>query len=154
MANKIHIGDIIEIPTAKGLAYAQFSHQHPRYGALVRVLPDIFKSRPENLVHLAKQREIFFTFLPLQAAVNQKIFEVVANYPVPELAKQFPLFRAGVVDPVAKKVKSWWLWDGEQEWQVGRLTPDQKKLPIRGIWNDTLLVERIESGWTPNSDTT
>ena len=31
----------------------------------------------------------------------------------------------------------------------GELTPEQRKLPIRGVWNDTLLVERIEADGYP-----
>lgn len=31
---------------------------------------------------------------------------------------------------------------------VQTLTPEQKKLSQIGIWNDTLLRERLESGWT------
>jgi len=155
MAKRIHIGDIVEIPTAKGLRYAQFSHEHaqpPRYGALIRVLPRFFQSRPGDFSELVRQPETFVTFFPLQAAVNRKIFAVVGNCPVPDFAKPFPLFRSGVVDPATRKVKVWWLWDGEKEWKVGDITLEQRKLPLRGIWNDTLLIERIESGWTPSND--
>jgi hypothetical protein len=55
-----------------------------------------------------------------------------------------------MVDPTTGQVTVWWLWDGSREWRVGSLAADQKKLPVRGIWNDTLLVERIESGWLPD----
>jgi YD repeat-containing protein len=43
---------------------------------------------------------------------------------------------------------------GEKEWKVGDITAEQRKLPLRGIWNDTLLVERIEAGWSPSNDRT
>ena len=62
------------------------------------------------------------------------------------------LVRGGVIDPSTRKVKVWWLWDGEKEWRVGEITAEQRGLPIRGVWNDTLLIERIESGWTPETD--
>jgi hypothetical protein len=152
MPKRVRIGDIVEIPTAKGFAYAQLSHNHARYGALLRVLPGLFKSAPNNFPDLARKSENFVIFFPLQAAVNRTIFRIVANSPVPEFAKSFPLFRTGVVDPRTGKVKVWWLWDGEKEWKVGEITPDQRKLPLRGIWNDTLLIERIEAGWTPEND--
>jgi hypothetical protein len=57
-----------------------------------------------------------------------------------------------VIDPSTGKVKVWWLWDGEREWQVGELTEEQRGLSFREVWNDTLLIERIESGWTPETD--
>lgn len=47
---------------------------------------------------------------------------------------------------------TWWLWDGVNEWPIGKLTKEQKHLPFNEVWNDTLLVERIESGWTPETD--
>lgn len=152
MAKKIKIGDIIEIPTAKGFAYAQFTHAHARYGALLRVLPGFFKSKPSEFSEFIQKQEIFVTFFPLQAAVNRGIFKVVTNCPVPDFANSFPLFKTGLPDPVTNKVKDWWLWDGEKEWKIGELKPEQISLPIRGVWNDTLLIERIESGWTANTE--
>lgn len=152
MAKRVRIGDIIEVPTARGLSYAQYTHNHPRYGALIRVLPEFFKSRPKDFVALVLNRHTFVTFFPLEAAVKQGIFEIVDNSPVPEFARSFPLFRTGVEDPTTRKVKVWWLWDGEKEWKVGDLSTEQRKLPLRGIWNDTLLIQRIEAGWTPAND--
>lgn len=32
--------------------------------------------------------------------------------------------------------------------KVKELTPEQQSLSPWGIWNDTLLVERIEKGWS------
>ena len=152
MAKKIQIGDIIEIPTSRGFSYAQLSHKHTRYGTLIRVLPGFSKSRPNDFAEWVGRTEVFVTFFPVQAAVNQRIFEVVDNRAVPDSAQSFPLFRTGVEDPVTRKVKVWWLWDGEKEWKVGDITTDQRKLPLRGIWNDTLLIERIEGDWTPSND--
>ena len=46
------IGDVIEIPTPKGLGYAQYVLRYtepPRYGALVCVLPGLHKKRPSDL---------------------------------------------------------------------------------------------------------
>jgi hypothetical protein len=152
MAKRTSIGDVIEIPTARGLTYAQFSHKHSQYGALLRVLPGFHELRPVDLADLVRQPESFVTFFPLQAAVSRNIFEVVVNCPVPDFARPFPLFRSGVVDPATQRVKVWWLWDGEKEWKVGEITTEQRKLPLRGIWNDTLLIQRIEEGWTPSND--
>jgi hypothetical protein len=61
--------------------------------------------------------------------------------------------RGGTPDPKTKKVAVWWFWE-EKEWKVGELTSEQRKMPIRGIWNDTMLVHRIEIGWTPATDPT
>lgn len=39
------IGDIIEIPTRLGFAYAQFTHKHSMYGALLRVYNTVYQTR-------------------------------------------------------------------------------------------------------------
>lgn len=152
MAKKCKIGDVIEVPTSKGLAYAQFYHLNPQYGALLRVLPGLFNQRPADLAGLVECAEVLVAFFPLQAALNQGIFEFVVNVPVPASASAFPLFRTGLPDPQTGKVENWWLWDGQKAWRVGAITDEQRNLPLRGIWNDTILIERIESGWTPASD--
>jgi len=152
MSKRVRIGDVVEIGTAKGFSYAQVSHKHAQYGYLVRILPGLFETRPDDFAEVVNRSELFVTFLPLQAAVNRSIFEVVANSPVPEFAKAFPIFRAGIRDPAKPNVEVWWFWDGEKEWRVGDISPEQRKMPLRGIWNDTLLIERIESGWTPSND--
>ena len=39
------IGDVVEISTPRGLAYAQFTHKHdapPKFGALIRVAPGYY----------------------------------------------------------------------------------------------------------------
>ena len=119
---------------------------------MIRALPGFHAARPSNLREAAELRESFSIFLPLQAAVNRGIFEVVGNVSVPEFARAFPLFRATVVDPRTKRPGPWWLWDGEKEWMVGTLTEAQWDLPLRLICNDTRLIERIEDCWDPGRD--
>lgn len=148
------IGDVVEIATKSGFAYAQYTQKHKLYGALLRVFPGLYEFRPEYLSEITNLEPAFQCFFPLSAAVKGHIVSIVDNVPLPSGAKNFPIFRAGVVDSATGKVQTWWLWDGEKEWRVGHLSPEQRKLPIRGVWNDTLLIERIEEGWTPESDPT
>lgn len=152
MIKKAQIGDILEIPTRKGLAYVQFSHYHespPHYGAIIRVLEGFFQERPKEFHTLAGQRELYYTLFPVQAAVNRKIFQIVGHTEVPLFAKNFPLFRAGNTNPQSGKVDQWWLWDGTKSWKTDELTNEQLDLPIKSSWNDVLLISRIEQGWTP-----
>jgi len=145
-------GDIIEIKTSKGLAYALYTHRNKQYGALLRVFGHILPSRPSHFDTLVSGRPQFETFFPLGAAVHRGIVSVVGSVPIPPQFQAFPIFRSGSADPITKKVKTWWLWDGEKEWLVGNITDEQRKLPIRGVWNDTLLRERIDTGWTAEND--
>lgn len=149
---KLKAGDIVEITTPSGWAYAQFLQKHKQYGALIKVFTGVHEDRLIAFDSLVGRGEAFVCFFPLNAAVDREIVEIVGNIQISEESKKFPLFRDGVADPGTGKVKDWWLWDGENEWKVGDLTVDQRKLPIRGVWNDTLLIERIQSGWRPEND--
>jgi hypothetical protein len=148
------IGDVVEIDTGQGLAYAHYSHQHPTYGALLRVFADLKAERPADLAAVVSGEPTFRTFFPLAAAVQRKIVSIAGHVPLSEEAKRFPTFRAGVVDPRTGRVATWWLWDGQNEVRVGPLTDEMRRLSIRGVWNDTILKERILSGWTPETDPT
>jgi len=152
---KARIGDIVEITTSKGLAYAVYTHRHtkpPKYGALLRVFDGIFSVQPDDIASLARIPIRFSTFFPLQAAVNKDLVRIIGNITVPENLKPFPVFRSGTTNPKTKKVAMWWLWDGDREWRVGNLTDEQRKLSFRGTWNDTFLRDRIEAGWRPEND--
>jgi hypothetical protein len=151
MAKRCRIGDIIEIPTKAGLAYAQYSHHHAEMSALLRILPGDFPSRPEELASVISAKERFFVFFPLQAAVNQGVFEVVANLPVPTAAQAFPVFRTAWPDLRTGKALQWFLWYGEKSWKVESLTAETRKLSPKEIYNDTMLIRRIETGWTPEA---
>lgn len=152
MASRLRVGDVLEIPTPRGLAYAQYTHRNSQYGALIRVLPGFHRDRPPDFSSLAAQESAFVVFYPVGAALAQKVATLVANAPVPAQARDFPLFRAGIKDPIAKRVETWWLWDGHKSWPVGSLTKDQRKLPIRMLVNHTGLVHLIATEWTPEQD--
>jgi len=152
MPRRVQIGDIIEISTAKGLAYAQYTHQHPTHGGLIRVFDPLFEKQPSDLSQLAKGPVRFSTFFPVAAAIKRGIFKVVGHEEIAPHNQAFPVFRNGIADPKRKRVMAWWFWDGEKEWKVGEITIEQRRMPIVGVWNDTLLVERIEAGWTPSND--
>lgn len=149
---KLRIGDVIEIKTKKGFAYAQYTQNNKRYGELLRVYGKIYIDKKHIFEFIHSESPAFICFFPLREAIKQQIVSIVANEIVPAAAKEFPTFRAGVVDPQTKKVGVWWLWDGENEWKVNVLSREQRSFPIRGIWNDTLLIERIDSGWTADAE--
>lgn len=152
MAKRIKQGDVIEIATKRGLAYSQYVVYKEQWGALIRVLPGFFDRRPPNICEIVKKPEQFVTFFPLQAAVNRKIFEVIDNCEIPASGQRFPLFRAaGHIDREGR-VHDWWLWDGDKEWRIGKLTVEQSKLPIRSVLNDSQLIKDIEDDWTPQTD--
>jgi hypothetical protein len=149
-ARTFKIGDLLEIKTAKGFAYAQLTHMHDTYGTLLRVLPGLYESRPDDISALADQREQYVAFVALPGLMKSGALSVINNVPVPEWARKFPLFRTGTPGLKTTVVDNWSLWDGERSWKVGKLTDDQRLLPKRGIWGDQFLIDRLESGWLPD----
>ena len=140
------IGDVIEIPTPQGLAYAHYTHKHdepPHYGALLRVLPGLYSERPADFSALVAHEPIFSVFFPVGAACNRKLVSVVASEPITEQSQQFPTFRSAF-----SNTGPWFLWDGQREWKVSSLSEAQlKSYPPLNVINDTLLIERIIQGW-------
>lgn len=145
----VRIGTIIEISTSKGLAYAQYTHKHADYGYLIRIIQGLQQSTPTDIDSLAQRPTNFVTFFPLGAAIKRKIFKVIGVRPVPEFAQNFPIFKSGHYDPEQGKITVWFLWDGTNDWRVDKLTEEEKDYPIQEVINATLLIERIETGWTP-----
>ena len=84
------IGDVIEIETPGGLAYVQYTYndkEPPVWGALIRVLPGLFQSRPHDFSDLVREHARFFVFFPLGAACHRGLVKVVAHEEIPEDAR-------------------------------------------------------------------
>ena len=145
-------GDVIEVPTARGLAYVQYTHKKPAWGVLIRVLPGFYVTRPSDFERVVAQKERFFVFFPLQQAVSRGIFKVVAHASVPKDAQSFPVLRGDGFTDREGRVHNWWIWDGQREWRVDSLTDEQRRLSPREVWNDTLLIQRIEEEWVPEQE--
>lgn len=143
------IGDIVEIKTQRGFAYALYTHQHERYGSLLRVFGQIYAERPISFEPLLAEPPQFDTFYPLLGAVKKGNVSVAAHVGIPEHLWRFPVFRAEGGISSDGTVQNWWLWDGKNEWRVGDLSAEEKKYPVRGTVNHSLLMEWIESGHTP-----
>jgi len=148
----IRSGDVFAIRTSGGDAYFQYVKKSVLMGSLIRVLPGVFADAPTDFESLVAIETNFWIFFPAGAALSRGIVRKIGRYAIPDHSKDVPVFRAGVVDPAVGKVVDWWLWDGEKEWRVGSITDEQRKLPIRGSWNDTMLIKRIEEGWLPEND--
>lgn len=149
---RIKIGDVIEIQTTKGYFYAQYTHKDPTYGALIQVNRNPFRERPRDIEDAVLDEVGIVTFFPLSLAIHRNIFARIGNVPVPDGRQEFPVFRiCGGIDRNGK-VKQWKFWDGQNTWPdqwLTELTDEEMELPIEGIWNDTLLIERLEAGWMP-----
>lgn len=157
MAKKLKIGDVAEIKTPAGLAYAQYTHDGKGLGELVRVLPGLHSSRP-NLDLLVQERELYFTFYTLRYAVRGGQVEVLGNKPVPACARAESLMRHEAGRTREGKVTGWRIIPAlhpltmdflVQTPIVRELTPEQRKLSIRCLWPPPVMVRELERGWTP-----
>ena len=152
------IGDIVQFPLSRGFAYAQYVLKHdqpPHFGPLICVFEGIFESPLDTLDSLLSAKERFLAFIPLGTAVQQRLVEIVGHQPVPPRYAKFPLFKAaGHRDPVTRQVVEWWIWDGVESSRAEALTEQQKALSLKEIPGYDVLIERIESGWSPRDEVT
>ena len=90
---KKKIGDIIEIPTSKGLAYVQYTHEDSIMGSLIRVLQGFYEVRPsvETILSIVNKPHKFQRFCQIYVSVNNGDWERVGNFQVPEFVQKFPL---------------------------------------------------------------
>jgi hypothetical protein len=149
------IGDVLQITTADGVAVVQYTHRHPEWGAVLRVFAlgqASALASPDALTALAAGREQFIALFPLGSACQRGIAVIRGTAPIPVEAQPFPVFRSAARLPTGGR-GPWWLWDGTRQWQVDSLTPEQRRLPLREVINDTLLVERASAGWHPELET-
>jgi hypothetical protein len=108
------------------------------------MLPGLYETRPD-LAALVQQEERFSVFFPLGAALARGIFSIAANETVPKAKQPFPVIRSQAPNGTV------FYWDGNREWRETwwRRTPRWRRGALYEIWNDTLLVERIVTGWAP-----
>ena len=144
MAKKVKLGDILQVLTSQGVAYAQVTHKHPEFGFLIRVFPGFYNKQPKYFSTLVEGEPQFSAFLVVQSAVNQGLLSVVENISVPDRLKIFPTFRSRNGGAGG----SLWLWDGKESFRLEReLRPNELEYPTEGIISAPLLVERIENNY-------
>jgi hypothetical protein len=144
MAKKVKLGDILQVLTSQGVAYAQVTHKNPEYGFLIRVFPGFYNQQPVDFSTVVNSEPQFSAFFVVQSAVNQGLLTVVENVPVPERLQVFPTFRSRAGGPGG----SLWLWNGNELSRLERaLNSEEQKYPTRGIISAPLLVERIEKNY-------
>lgn len=162
MKVKCRAGDLIEIKTAKGLAYVQYTHDGESHGQLIRVLPGLFDVRPETFQGIAEQKELYFIFFTLEYALRNKQVEVVSHQSIPDWARHFPIMRKGGAWSDQKEESLNWhignglrldrLEDMRNSEFVRELSSEQKKISIAQLCSFPALVGLIERGWTPERD--
>lgn len=148
-------GDVIEIPTEKGLGYVQYTAKHtdpPVFGELVRVFSGLHDERPSEFSTLAKGKESYFIFTPISAVCRKKQASIVSNEPIPDWAQGIPLMRIAGLPNAFGTAQDWYLWDGLETWPANQSIDELRKLSIAEIWGHDVLVERLIEGWSPANE--
>jgi len=144
---KVKIGDIFEINTTKGRAYLHYIYKDKAIGELVRILPGLYVDRPVNFDELASSKEKYMIYFPLGAANRQKIVEQVGYHSADKFEKPQHMRTEHIIQG---EFLGWHIIDTDT-WQrqlVKTLSSKQKQLSSWGIWNDTLLIEKLLEDWT------
>jgi len=143
----VKLGDLFSIITSKGYAYLHYAYHDHSIGDMVRVLPGIYLEQPDNLETLVNKDEMFNVFFPLKPAIKKKKVTKLGNYSL----NGFKVPNKMRIDHHVKGVFIGWHIVDIDSWQrelVTSLSDSQKKLSPWGVWNDTLLIERLEEGWS------
>lgn len=147
---KLILGDILEVRTAKGLAYLQVALRNATFGEFVRILPGIFSERPGDLEMLAKKDATFSTFFPASYATGEGLLEKIGHADVPENDQVLPLMRMGVDRDGSGSILSWSLFDGEKQ-VAAKMAEDERELPIVSVPSFDVL-QRMITGEHPTHE--
>ncbi len=150
--SRVRSGDVFEIKTERGWGYFQFTIKHPDMGQLIRVLPGVHQNRLDDIAKLVSEKESYYVFFPVSGALAKKLIGRIGNFSVPIWAKDIPLMRSAGARARDGKVLTWVIVSNRDEKIVKTLSESQRHLSLAVIWNDTLLAERIASGWKPADD--
>ena len=147
----VKYGDVFELATTMGMAYFQCVKETPvTESEIIRIFPGVYKDViSAKLDELAKQQEIFFVQFPVKYGVRKNVIKFVGNFNVPENTVVPKYYRDKHI--VKGEFISWHIIDIQtlKIESVRELSEEHRKLSPAGMWNDTLLAERIAEGWTP-----
>lgn len=146
---KLKIGDVFSIETQNGKAYFQYVFNNKILVELIRILPGTYHSDVVDLEKLVSEHELFMVHFPLKAAIKKKIVCFIGNFKLPTNFKNPKFMRSKKTDREGNLI-AWQIVDYEtwNRTNVARLSEEQKKLSPWGTWNDTLLINRLNEGWT------
>lgn len=148
---RLSLGTVLELETAKGVAYVQLSQLHDSnedgfwYGWYARILPGLFSKRPtdEELESLVSKHELFGAFIG-----DVQHLRLAGTFVIPHFASAFPVFKQfGGLTPSPEGL--WYFWNGQEERVTWRLPSDTVAFPNLEVVAHSLVRERIESEWRP-----
>lgn len=144
----IEIGDVFAIDTLKGKVLLHYVLEDKNTGAMIKVLDGFYDySRGIDLKLVEELPEQFIVSFPIDEAYKTGIVSLIGNVPCRNFEK--PKFMR-TKHNIKGKFLGWHIVNTETWYRqlVLTLTDEQTKLSPWGIWNDTVLVERLNNGWS------
>lgn len=144
---RVKLGNVFELKTSKGYAYLHFVYKDNQLGQLVRVLSGLYNQRPSSFCDLVLQNHQFVVFFPVSAAKKKELIEFVDDCPMDNFKKPKEM---RTEHHIGGEFLGWDIVNTDT-WKrkfTKKLSSRQRKLSPWGIWNDTLLIERLEKGWS------
>lgn len=136
-------GDVLQLRDNDRFGYLHYIGKHPKYGDTVIVSPR-FKEQ-QTVIDNEYFSDGYVTFYPVAAALSEGLVEVIANISPPGLPAR--LRRPGAM--TGNRVDTWVIEDGAHQIVRTKLSEEELRLPLAGIWNHEFLIQRIAMGWTP-----
>jgi Domain of unknown function (DUF4259) len=151
---RLKLGDIVEIYTSRGLAFAQYVNRHtklPNYGTLMRILPGIFPERPLDFEPTVNAEGSYCCFWQISSDLAGGKIQIVANVAIPKQHRKMPLFKWGMLTLRTGGVSDWEIWNPKVRKlrPIAQLSEEQKDFPILDFVSLEDVTMRIENGWHP-----
>lgn len=149
MHRTMQFGDVVEIDTPIGLAYAQFMNEDPLFGAIIRVLPGTFESRPNDIAGLVAGPDRFVACYLVRTAIRTRLVRFASHEQLPRASRVFPLMLWGGLHLRDGRRSGWSLYDGKRRKLLKELKPEHRGLPIVMSLGHPGLVNAIVNDWHP-----
>lgn len=147
---KNSLGDIFFVETSNGYALLQYLFEDHRIGSLIRVFEGFFEdvNKIDFNQILIKKFDLFF---PLEFMLKKKMIGRVDG-----INLRIDAFPLKMKEPfiVRGEFKGWYIInidDWKRELSID-LSNEEKEYSEWGIWNFQLLLERLETNWTPKQE--
>lgn len=143
---KTEIGSIYSLKADKNKIFFQFVSTD-KNGELIKVFTD---EENDNLNSLKISKNFFFIYFPISLAFKENIISYEGSVDLRDFKK--PLFMRSK-HIIRGDFKGWHIINIEtlKREFVKELNEEQKKLSPFGIWNPSLLIERLKDGWNLNN---
>ena len=143
----IGIGDCFRLKDAGREIIMHVTKKDQEYGERIGVLTP---PRELTIGELGELNYLFQVYFPVTHAWKKGLLEWLGNFPV--RSAEIIMRRPGKRDNDGR-ICNWFLVfeDGSEVFRE-KLSPQEKKLSLAVIWNDTMLVDMVNSGWKPDQE--